>query len=89
MFVGMKTFCFVSHLISSLSMPPLRMEDFRNRAMLSAVPESTLLASDGDKKRLKFDGVAIESQMSTPKYIGVTSLAWMWMGRRFTIQSLW
>ena len=66
MLVGMNIFCLVRRLISSLSIPPLPSEDFKDSAMLSAVSDRTLLVSDGDRNRLKFDGVAIWSQNKTP-----------------------
>ena len=71
----MKIFCFVKRLISSLSIPPLPSDDFSDNAILSAVSDRTLLVSEGDRKRLKLDGVAMESQKKTPRNIDVTSLA--------------
>ena len=54
--VEMKIFCLVSLRISSLSMPPLPLEDLSDSAILSAVSEIWLEDWGGMRNRLKFEG---------------------------------
>ena len=62
MVVGMNMLCFVSRLMSSLSMPPRPSDDLSDNAMESAVSDTVAPDSGGTRNRLKLEGAPIESQ---------------------------
>ena len=59
-------FCFVRRQMSSLSIPPLPSDVFRDRAMESAVSDIMFDDWGGTRKKEKLEGVSCLSQNRTP-----------------------